>query len=304
MKIIACLWASPLWLSLTTTTSRFGGGGVMAQFESDCSLCGINKTISTNMTNDDLLGVVPGDDGSIQVISTTCGELLELEPTLNDTECEAWAPFVQAGCDCQNVTEVITSTPTAAVTISPTATPSAELELVVMEPSSPTSSPTMESPSCVATNDSETLRNTCKVYGTAFVVLFALFCVLRRRYPRTYAIRSWDAHPTPTTFAKTEYGLFEWIQKVLQVSYDDLQDECGMDGTCLVRINYFGLKLCAVCMVNAIWLIPVYATAKTGEDTECITDSMQSITISHVPSGSARLVASTIAGEYTPSKLL
>eukprot|EP00339_Tiarina_fusa_P000668 CAMPEP_0117082154 /NCGR_PEP_ID=MMETSP0472-20121206/57867_1 /TAXON_ID=693140 ORGANISM="Tiarina fusus, Strain LIS" /NCGR_SAMPLE_ID=MMETSP0472 /ASSEMBLY_ACC=CAM_ASM_000603 /LENGTH=929 /DNA_ID=CAMNT_0004810305 /DNA_START=7 /DNA_END=2796 /DNA_ORIENTATION=+ len=278
----------------------------MAQSDFACSLCGSGKMFvmssdmnsTTTTTNNNTNTNITNADDSFQFISTSCDELFGLESTLNETECQGVAPFFQAGCPCVTIAGAPTASPVAQQqqeqddTTPTTTTTTDENEAAV----SPTGSPTVEeAPACVATNDSETLRNTCKVYGLIFLILFLVFCMLRRRYPQTYAVRSWDAHPSPTALANPEYSLLGWISQVLKISDDDLQDECGMDGTCLVRINWFGLKLCAVCMVNAIWLIPVYATSKLAEDTECIVDSMQSITISNVPSGSGRLIASTIA---------
>jgi hypothetical protein len=76
-------------------------------------------------------------------------------------------------------------------------------------------------------NDSETLRNTCRVYGTLFAVMFLLFCFLRKRHPKTFAVRNWvDAHKTE--LANDQYGFFSWMWKIFLVADDQFLDECGM----------------------------------------------------------------------------
>ncbi len=38
-------------------------------------------------------------------------------------------------------------------------------------------------------NDSEKLRSTFQVYGSLFVVLFLIYCTLRKVYPKAFTIR-------------------------------------------------------------------------------------------------------------------
>jgi hypothetical protein len=48
-------------------------------------------------------------------------------------------------------------------------------------------------------------------------------------------------------------------------------------------------------MFNALWLMPLYATANVTKETENITDSIVKMTTAHVPSGSMRLIGTAIA---------
>ena len=148
---------------------------------------------------------------------------------------------------------------------------------------------------CVATDDSQTLRNTFRVYGGIFLIIVVLFLFLRARYPQTYSIRSWGNYPTKLASSTSGSGFIEFITNLVKLSDEQLQDECGMDSTCLIRVNYFGLKICGFCMLLAIVLMPVYGTANSSKYTDCITDTIQSISISHVPQNSKLLLVSTIS---------
>jgi hypothetical protein len=76
---------------------------------------------------------------------------------------------------------------------------------------------------------------------------------------------------------------------------DELAEHCGLDALCFLRTLAMGQKLCMVGMFNALWLIPIYATAESSPETDKITDWVVRITLSHVPPGSARLVATVVA---------
>lgn len=43
----------------------------------------------------------------------------------------------------------------------------------------------------IPSSDSEVLRNTFMVYGSILVCMFLLFCYVRKRFPRPYALRAW-----------------------------------------------------------------------------------------------------------------
>lgn len=78
---------------------------------------------------------------------------------------------------------------------------------------------------------------------------------------------------------------------------DEFMKECGMDALCYVRILRMGYKICLVGILNSIWLFPTYATAPedTSENAVPITDRVVETTIAHVPPGSPRLIATSIA---------
>ena len=73
--------------------------------------------------------------------------------------------------------------------------------------------------------------------------------------------------------------------------------ECGMDALCYVRVLKMGYKIALMGCLNAIWLLPVYATAPDDNDpqTPPITDRIVETTLGHVPAGSPRLVATSLA---------
>ena len=98
-----------------------------------------------------------------------------------------------------------------------------EGEEMAAEMESTASDATDDSSGCIATEDSVTLRNTCKLYGSIFLVVFVLFCLLRRRYIKTYAIRSWGNHQS--SLANPDYGYLEWIYKLAFISDEDLLKE-------------------------------------------------------------------------------
>jgi hypothetical protein len=145
-------------------------------------------------------------------------------------------------------------------------------------------------------NDSEVLRDTLRIYGSLFLMLLLLFCILRRRYPRAYNIRNW-LDEIKTDLASDQRGFISWMWKLFLVTDSEMLDECGMDALCFTRVLEFGLKLSAVGMMNAIWLIPVYMTAESSPETDYITDPIISISVSNLPPGSYRFCA-TVVGAY------
>jgi hypothetical protein len=145
-------------------------------------------------------------------------------------------------------------------------------------------------------NDSEVLRDTLRIYGSLFLLLLLLFCILRRRYARVYNIRNW-LDEIKTDLASDQRGFISWMWKLFLVTDSEMLDECGMDALCFTRVLEFGLKLSAIGMLNAIWLIPVYITAESSPETDYITDPIISISVSNLPPGSYRFCA-TVVGAY------
>lgn len=145
-------------------------------------------------------------------------------------------------------------------------------------------------------NDGPVLVNTVAIYGTLFVIIWLLFCWLRLESPRTYNVRSW-AKDIRCKLAQNQYGFFSWIWEVYDIPEKQFMDQCGMDSLCFVRILRWAFKVAAVAAFNALWLIPVYGSSESSEETDYITDYIASITVSHVPPESPRLIATTI-GAY------
>jgi hypothetical protein len=138
-------------------------------------------------------------------------------------------------------------------------------------------------------NDSEKLRSTFQVYGSLFVVLFLIYCTLRKVYPKAFTIRNW-AEGHKTWIAEDQYGYFSWLWHVLSVDDDTFLEECNMDHLCLVRIFDFGFRMSLFGMLNALWLMPLYYFSSEGSG-----DLVVSLTLSNVPSGSTKLVGACIA---------
>jgi hypothetical protein len=82
------------------------------------------------------------------------------------------------------------------------------------------------------------------------------------------------------------------------VTEDELVHECGLDALCFLRILKCGFRISLLGMFNAVWLMPLYAGASFSDDTSYITDGVIEVTISHVPAGSNRLIATAIAAYF------
>jgi Late exocytosis, associated with Golgi transport len=114
------------------------------------------------------------------------------------------------------------------------------------------------------TNDSQVLRQTFLVYGSALLLVVLLFCWARLKFPRAYNLRSgWvealqrtsssaaaadhhhDSSPPPAVsmLAQEQHKFFSWIWKLYMITDDELVHECGMDALCLVRIMHMGYRL-------------------------------------------------------------
>jgi hypothetical protein len=149
--------------------------------------------------------------------------------------------------------------------------------------------------------DSEIVRGTLRTYGSIYLVLVLLFCLLRKAYPDTYNIRSWSERVKSEMAKQAHFGYIDWFWKVWFVSDDDFREQCGMDALCFVRILRFGLCVALVGMFNSLYLMPVYGTSATTEDNAHITDSLAKLTIGYVPPGSARFLATVYIQSGSPS---
>lgn len=146
----------------------------------------------------------------------------------------------------------------------------------------------------VPPNDSAVVISTLRTYGSIYLILIVIFCILRNRFPRTYNVRSW-APDIQTGLAKDFFGSVSWCWRVWFVGDDDFREQCGMDALSFVRILRFGLRLAFVGAFNSVWLIPVYGTSPIIEANEHITDPLAMLTVGYVPAGSPRFIATVIA---------
>lgn len=148
-------------------------------------------------------------------------------------------------------------------------------------------------------NDSAILLTTFRVYGTLFGLSFLAFCFLRKKYRNIYNVRLWipELHCRLAEQYNDSNNALSWVWQLLlgRVSDDQIRQECGMDGLCLLRMFSFGMKLCGVGILNSIWLLPVYCFAPDAEATHHIIDPVARATVSNIPPESARLYAPILA---------
>ena len=148
-----------------------------------------------------------------------------------------------------------------------------------------------------AQSDSKILRDTFFVYGIVFLVLISAFCIMRKYSPKWYNLRSWiDEIKSP--IADNMFGYLSWIWCVLSVTEDEIFEECSLDFLCFTRLLKMGFRISLVGVLNAIWLMPLYATSPVSPDTANVTDQVTSLTIAKVPAGSDRLVGTSVAAYF------
>jgi len=143
-------------------------------------------------------------------------------------------------------------------------------------------------------DDGRVLRNTMKVYGSIFAAAFFLFCCLRKKYPRAFNVRNWVPE-MKCSLSEEKMGFFSWLWQVRLATDDEIREQCGMDALCFLRMLYFGYKISLLGMFNSIWLFPVYSTTEINAENSYVTDRIARLTVSYVPSGSPRLIATVVA---------
>jgi hypothetical protein len=92
---------------------------------------------------------------------------------------------------------------------------------------------------------------------------------MRKLYPKLFKVRSWVPEMN-CELAKKSFGWLDW--GVFSVNDDDMMEHCGLDSICFLRALRLGRKLALAGSVNALWLIPLYYTAKTDESTQFLID--------------------------------
>lgn len=130
-----------------------------------------------------------------------------------------------------------------------------------------------------------------------------LFCYLRksRRYRRLFNVRSWSPELKSTLASPAvDYGWISWSWRTFwDVTDDDLLEHCGMDAISFLRALKFGRSLSYICCFNALWLIPLYATAEDSPETSYLQDPFVLISISNLPSQSPRFLGTVVAAYLT-----
>ena len=108
------------------------------------------------------------------------------------------------------------------------------------------------------------MAETSSVYATlsfnvfVFVALMIAFEFIRTRELDVYSPRSRGINPSAP---QVKRGLFRWILQVYNIDDNEMRELAGMDGYVLLRFLSFCTKLCFLCSIGSIVLLPVYATA-------------------------------------------
>ena len=178
----------------------------------------------------------------------------------------------------------------------PSVAPSFAPSLLTSISSAPSNFPTREG--LIESTDSKVLVATIQVYGSLYLAFTVLFCVLRKMYPRFYNIRSWVKGLQCDIAKHSNYGWISWLWQVFDEDEDEILQQCGMDALCFIRMLRIGRKLSIVGCFNAVWLIPVYATAEESSETAYLEDRLVLISTANLPSESPRFLA-TIICAYT-----
>ena len=145
------------------------------------------------------------------------------------------------------------------------------------------------------TGSAEIIRRTLRAYGTFYGVALLLFEILRRRFPNMYNIRRWVEEHKCELAHENYDQYFSWLWKVYMVPEMDIFEQCGFDALCFIRALRFCRNLAVVGVINALWLLPVYRTAKAYEETANVTDDLDKFTLANLGSASNRFAATVLA---------
>ncbi|CAB9518635.1 CSC1-like protein [Seminavis robusta] len=145
-----------------------------------------------------------------------------------------------------------------------------------------------------AEKDSTVLRATFTTYGSVFLGVFFLLCILRKRFKRAFNLRDW-VDDRKSDLAKNQFGWLSWTWRLAMIKDEVFMIENGMDSTCFVRVTVMGIKLCMVGMFCALFLFPCYYTAPKTQETMDVNDWVKKLTTGNVGSGSPRLIATVVA---------
>jgi hypothetical protein len=140
-------------------------------------------------------------------------------------------------------------------------------------------------------NTTHILVDSLRIYGSVLAVGFFLYCILRKQYPRTFAVRQWVVeHKTP--LAEDQFGYFSWLWEVYSFQERELLEAIALDALCFLRLMKMGLRLSFIGCLNSIWLFPVYTTTT---DSRFRDDPVTGSTINSLPRYSPRFSATVLA---------
>lgn len=99
------------------------------------------------------------------------------------------------------------------------------------------------------------IKSTFQIYGSIFLVLFAVFLYLRVQFPITFTYNS-RVYEHITPLSERRYGPFKWIYKIFTFTDEQIFDHCGMSAIVYLRFLRLGLKISFVGILNSFYLIP------------------------------------------------
>jgi Late exocytosis, associated with Golgi transport/Cytosolic domain of 10TM putative phosphate transporter len=102
-------------------------------------------------------------------------------------------------------------------------------------------------------------------------------------------------HILQTPLADDQFKFFSWLWELYNITEDEYMDHCGLDALCFLRVFVWGYRICVLGSLNAIWLMPLYFTAEESSETASITSTIVMVTITNVPPGSTRFIATAVA---------
>eukprot|EP00961_Rhodomonas_salina_P069233 929301-Rhodomonas_salina.1 len=144
-------------------------------------------------------------------------------------------------------------------------------------------------------------------YGCVFLVLFILFILLRDRFRSLYNPRSGRngcAEAVKCDLAQQDLPGISWLFGVFKATDEDLYEQCGVDAVAYVRILRIGMKLSAMGLFIAVWLIPTYHSSPREEEVGGIkvprsnfevTDDLDVLSMGHCYQGDPRMLGSIFA---------
>lgn len=155
------------------------------------------------------------------------------------------------------------------------------------------------------------IRETFKIYGSVFLGLFALFIVLRSKFPLTFTYNS-RSLKYMTPLSKDRHGTFNWIYKIFKFTDDEIFQHCGMSAIVYIRFLRLGLKVSGVGILCSFFLIPANLYGcnliedvtqewngtdgiKYNETCLGITDNVRKVSFGHLSDSSNSAFATTVA---------
>jgi hypothetical protein len=142
----------------------------------------------------------------------------------------------------------------------------------------------------------EIIASTFKIYGSIFLICFALFLALRSKFPLVYTFNS-RAINQMTPLSKHRYGPVKWMYKIFTYSDDEIFTHCGMTAIVYLRFLRLGFKLSCVGIFNSFYLIPANLHGCNSDGDECLnlTDQVEKLSFGHISNGSDKIWATIVA---------